>query len=112
MRLIQKFLAWFTDKNGKEQLKQLKETIAETPPPKLQIRTIQDVRAAVQIKTFRDVKAFCEEIRKTLTIYKHPCDQMRDVYRIHKKAIDRLYVEVGNLSDKIDRLTRQESEQQ
>lgn len=104
MRLIQKFLAWFTGKNDKEQLKQLREAIPETPSPKLQIRTIQDVRAAVQIKTFRDVKAFCEEIRKTLTIYKHPCDRMRDVYRIHKKAIDRLYVEVGNLSDKIDRL--------
>lgn len=103
--LIRKLLAWLTGKNDKEQLKQLKEVIPETPPPpKIQIRTIQDVKAVTQIKTFRDVRAFCEEMRKTLTIYKNSCEKMRDASWVHKKAADSLYVEVGNLAAKIDRL--------
>lgn len=103
MSLIRKFLNWFTGKNDKEQLKQLKETLPETPP-KLQIRTVEDARALSQIRTFRDVRAFCEEVRKTLTIYKKSCEEMLDISWTHKKAIDSLYVEFGNLADKIDRL--------
>lgn len=105
MSLFRKFLNWFTGKGHKEQLKHLKEIIPETPPPpKIQIRTIQDVKAVTQIKTFRDVKAFCEEMRKTLTIYKNSCEKMRDASWVHKKAAVSLYVEVGNLAGKIDRL--------
>jgi len=90
MGLIRKFLNWFTGKNDKEQLKELKKTVPETPPPKLQIRTVQDIRAAIQIKTFQDIRAFCEEMRKDL--------------RTYKKTINRMYVEWGNLSDQITRL--------
>jgi len=108
MQLVQKFLAWFTGKDDKKQLKQLKEIIPESPSPsKIQIRTIQDVQAVTQIKTFRDVRAFCEEVRKTLTIYKNSCEKMLDVSWVHKKAIDSLYVEMGNLSDKIDNLQKE-----
>lgn len=101
MRLIQRFLDWFSGRKDIEETNETKEAIK---PPEIKIRTIQDVRNAVEIKTFRDVKAFCEEIRKTLTIYKHPCDKMREAYFVHKKAMDSLYVEVGNLSAKVDRV--------
>lgn len=108
MSLIRQFLNWFTGKNDKEQLKELKETLPETPTPKLQIKTVQDVRALTQIKTFQDVRAFCEEVRKTLTIYKNSCEKMRDASWVHKKAADRLYVEMDNLSKKIERLTEEQ----
>lgn len=104
MSLIRKLLDWFTGKNDKEQVKELKEVLPEDPPPKLQIRTVQDVKALTQIRTFREVRAFCEEVRKTLTIYKKSWEEKGDALWIHKKAIDDLYVEMGNLSDKIDRL--------
>lgn len=103
MWLIQKFLAWFTGKDDKQQAKELKEAFPEAPP-RLQIRTIEDARAAVEIKTFRDVKAFCEEVRKTLRIYKKSCEKMLDAAQVHQKAIDHLYVEMGNVADKIVRL--------
>ena len=105
MSLIRKFLNWFTGKNDKEQLKAAKETISESPP-KLQIRTVQDLKAATRIKTFQDIRAFCEEVRKTLAIYKKSCQQMLDISWTHKKAIDSLYVEFGNLSDKINTLIK------
>ena len=107
MPSIQKFLKaindWLTDKTGHEQVKKLKETLP-APPPRPQIRTIEDVRAVTEIKTFRDVKAFCEEVRKTLTIYKKSSEQMRDASWTHKKATDSLYVEMGNLAGKIESL--------
>lgn len=106
MSLIRKFLNWFTGKNDKEQVKELKQVLPETPPPQLQIKTVQDLKAATQINTFRDVKAFCNEVRKTLTIYKKSCQQVLDISWIHKKAIDSSYVEMGNLSDKIDKLIK------
>ena len=106
MSLIRKFLNWFTGKNDKEQIKELKETLPETPPPQLQIKTIQDLKVATQIKTYQDVRAFCKEIRKTLTIYKKSGEQMVQVSWVHKKAIDSLYVEMGNLSKKVDRLIK------
>ena len=109
--LRRKLLDWLTGKPGKEQANKIKEIISNSPPPQIQIRTIQDARAAVEIKTFRDVRAFCEEVRKTLTIYKNSCEKMRDTSWVHKKAIDSLYVEVGNLADKIDRLIISEQQQ-
>lgn len=102
--LPRKLLDWLTGKPGKQQANKIKEIISNAAPPQIQIRTIQDVQAVTQIKTFRDVRAFCEEMRKTLTIYKNSCEKMRDASWIHKKAADRLYVEVGNLATKIDRL--------
>jgi len=103
MSLIRKFLNWFTKKNGKAQLKESQQVIPESPP-QLQIRTVQDLKAATKIKTFQDMRSFCGEVRKTLTIYKKSCEQMLDISWTHKKAIDSLYVEFGNLSDKIERL--------
>ena len=106
MPLIRKLLDWFTGKNDKEQIKELKETLPETPSPQLQIRTVQDVAAATRIKTFQDIRAFCEEVRKTLRIYKNSCEEMRDASWVHKKAADSLYVEMDNLSKKIERLIK------
>lgn len=103
MREILKLRNWFTGKNDKEQVKELKETLPETPP-KLQIKTIQDLKAATQINTFRDVKAFCEEIRKDLSIRKRLDGKTLQVDELRKKTDNRLYVEMGNLADKIDRL--------
>ncbi|MBA7663641.1 hypothetical protein ES703_71686 [subsurface metagenome] len=106
MSVIRKFLNWFTRKNDKAQLKEPQQAIPETPPPKLQIRTVQDLKAATRIKTFQDIRAFCREVRKTLTIYKKCCQQILDISWTHKKAIDSLYVEFGNLSDKINTLIK------
>lgn len=105
MHLIRKFLNWFTKKTDKAQVKELKETLSQSPPPDLQIRTLQDVRTVSQIRTFRDVRAFCEEVRKTLRIYKKFYEHIGpDDFLMLKKTLNRLYVEVGNLSDKVDRL--------
>lgn len=104
MSLIRNLLNRFTRKNDRKQLKELKETLPETPAPKLQIRTVQDVAAATRIKTFQDIRVFCNEVRKTLTIYKKSCEEMRDASWVHKKAIDSLYVEWGNIADKIETL--------
>jgi len=106
MSLIRKFLKRFTRKSDKAQLKKLKQVIPETPPPQLQIKTVEDARAVSQIRTFRAVRAFCEEVRKTLIIYKKSCQQMVDISWTHKKAIDSLYVEMGNLANKIDKIER------
>jgi len=104
MSVIRECWNWFTGKKGKEQVKELKHGLSQAPTPEIQIKTIQDLKVATQIKTFQEVRAFCREIRKTLTIYKKSCQQMLDVSWIHKKAIDSLYQDMGNLDDKIDRL--------
>ena len=101
MRLIQRLFDWFSGRKDIEETNETKEAIK---PPEIKIRTIQDVRDAVEIKTFRDVKTFCEEVRKTLSIYKKSCEEMLEVAQVHKKAVDHLYVEMGNVADKIVRL--------
>lgn len=105
MSLLRQFLNWVTGKD-KITKDQLKEAISDLAPQKSAplIRTIQDLRAAQEIRTLQDLTAFCEEVRKTLAIYKNSCEKTRDASWIHKKAADSLYVEVGNLSDKIARL--------
>ena len=105
MRLLQKFLGRFSGKDGKQHVKESKEAIPEEPAPRLQIRTIEDLKAATAIKTYRDVKAFCEEVRKTLRICKKSCQIFRDTdWTQMKHTFEMLYVEVGNLSKKVDRL--------
>lgn len=74
---------WFTGKNDKKQLEELKETlpdepISKEPPPPIKKGSLEDIRD------------FCDEVRKDLWI--------------KKKTDDRLYVEFGNLKDKIEQL--------
>jgi len=74
---------WFTGKNDKEQIEELKEILPEepilkVPPPPIRKGTLEDIRA------------FTDEARKTIWIL--------------KKALNDHYVELGNLKDKINRL--------
>lgn len=103
MSRLRNFLHWFT---GKDQLTkdQVKEAISDLAPPPQSappIRTIQDLRAAQEIRTLQDLTAFSEEVRKTLTIMKHTSQNLRDNHDVFKRSIDLLYVEVGNINDKI-----------
>ena len=91
MSLIRKFLNWFTGKNDKEQIKELKETLSdeppiikEPPPPPIRKGSLEDIRD------------FCDEMRKDLRIRKR-------LDELHKKTDNRLYVEFGNLKAKIER---------
>lgn len=111
MSLFQKFLDWFTGRKHTQETEQIKKVIS-AESPKLNIRSVQDLRDAVQIQSFQDVKAFCEEMRKDLDIYKKTMEKWGEWQWTHKKTVDRLYVEFGNLSDKIDRLIEQEQIQQ
>jgi len=77
------FWNWLTAKNDKKQLEELKEILPEKPilkaPPPPPIKK----------GSLKDISNFCDEIRKDLWI--------------KKKTDDRLYVEMGNLKDKIKR---------
>lgn len=82
---------WFIGKNDTGQLEKLKEVlpsespiIKESPPPPIKKGSLEDIRD------------FCDEIRKDLRIRKR-------LDELHKKNDDRLYVEVGNLRDRIVR---------
>ena len=79
---------WLTRKNDKKQLEEPKEVLPEKPilkaPPPIRKGSLEDIRD------------FCDEIRKDLSIRKR-LDELR------KKTDDRLYVEMGNIKDKIKR---------
>ena len=77
MSLIRKFLNWFTGKKHGDTLPEKPVLKVSPPPPPIRKGSLEDVRD------------FCDEVRKDLWI--------------KKKTDDRLYVEMGNLSDKIDR---------
>lgn len=94
MSPIRKFLNWFTGKNDKEQVKELKETLPETPPPLIRKGSLEDIRD------------FCDEIRKDLTIRKRLDGKILEVDKLRMRTDIRLYVEMGNLSDKINTLIK------
>jgi len=102
MNLVKKFLKWF---RGKDQLTkaQLQEVVADLAPQTIppQIRTPQDLLAAQRIRTLQDLTAFCDEVRKTLAIMKTTSQKVLHNDAILKHSVDMLYVEVGNMNDKI-----------
>ncbi len=85
---------WFTGKNDKKQVEELKkaipsEPILEAPPPPIKKGSLEDIRD------------FCDEMRKDLLIRKR-------LDELHKKTDDRLYVEWGNLKAKIERFLQRQ----
>ena len=78
MSLIRKLLDWFTGKKHGDTLPE--KPVLKVPPPPPPIRK----------GSLEDIRDFCDEVRKDLWI--------------KKKTDDRLYVEMGNLSKKIDGL--------
>lgn len=86
---LRAFLGWFTGKNDKEQVKELKESITEEP-------VLKEPAPPIKKGSLEDIAEFCNEIRKDLRIRKR-------LDELHKKNDDRLYVEIGNLRDKIER---------
>jgi len=95
--LLKSFLNWFTGKNDTEQLEKLKEAIPEEPlrapepPPPIRKGSLEDIRD------------YCDEMRKDLTIRKRLDERQKEIDDLRKKTDDRLYVEVGNLKSKIER---------
>ena len=89
---------WSTGKNNAQQLEKLKETIPseppiikEPPPPPIRKGSLEDIRD------------FCDELRKTLRIHKKFAEKFCESSSYYKKTVDDLYVEVGNLRDRIVR---------
>lgn len=99
---LKALLNWLTAKNDKKQLEELKEVLPEKPilkaPPPPPIRK----------GSLEDIRDFCDEVRKTLRIYKQTCDKIAKFLWTYKKIVDDLYVEMGNLKDKIERFLEAE----
>ena len=93
---LRAFLGWFTGKNDKEQVKELKESITEEP-------VLKEPAPPIRKGSLEDIRDYCNEMRKTLRTYKGTCEKMCETAWTHKKTIDEMYVEVGNLRDKIER---------
>ena len=96
MGLLIAFWDWLRGRANKEQLEELKEALPEKPilkaplPPPIRKGTLEDIRD------------YCEEVRKTLRIYKQTCDKIAGFLWTYKKIVDDLYVEMGNLKKKIE----------
>lgn len=73
---------WFTGKNDKKQLEELKEALPEEP-------ILKEPPPPIKKGSLEDIRDFTEEARKTVWIL--------------KKALNSHYVELGNLKDKIER---------
>jgi len=113
MSLFRRFLDWF---NGRDKLTkaQLKEVVSDLAPPQgaPQVRTLQDLRAAQEIRALQDLVVFADEVRKTLAIMKTSAQKRVDNDAVLKKSIDSLYVEVGNLADKVRAFAPREKDKQ
>lgn len=104
MGLFIAFWDWLRSKADKEQqarrLEKLKEALPEkpilkAPPP-----------PAIKKGTLEDIRDYCEEVRKTLRIYKQTCDKIAKFLWTYKKVVDDLYVEMSNLKNKIERFLK------
>ncbi len=95
MGLLKAFWDWFRGKADKEQIKELKEVLPEKPVLKAPSPPV------IKKGTLEDIRDYCEEVRKTLRIYKQTCDKIGGFLWTYKKIVDDLYVEMGNLKDKI-----------
>ena len=88
MKLFDSLFAWFIGKTRTERANELKEAITEAPPiPK-------EPAPPIRKGSLEDIEAYCEEIKGTAWIY--------------KKSGDRLYVEVNNLIQKIERFLQRQ----
>lgn len=95
---LEAFLGWFTGKKAEQPTEQ-KQIVPEKPPvPK-------EPPPPIRKGSLEDIRDFCKEVRKTLKIYKKFYEQIGpEDFLLLKQTLNRLYVEAGNLSDKIDRL--------
>ena len=94
MKLFDSLFAWFTRKTRTERANELKQAIPEepvlkAPPPPIRKGSLEDIRD------------FCDEMRKDLKIRKRADEMDKKAAEIRKQADNRLYVEFGNLRDKI-----------
>ena len=102
MGLLKAFWDWLRGKADREQIEELKEALPEKPilkappPPPIKKGTLEDIRD------------YCEEVRKTLRIYKQTCDKITRFLWTYKKIVDDLYVEWDNLKKKIERFLETE----
>ena len=93
---LKDFLDRLTDKKGKEQSEEVKEVLSrepilKAPPPPIRKGSLEDIRD------------FCDQIRKDLSIRKRLDGKTLEVDELRKKTDNRLYVEIGNLKAKIER---------
>ena len=88
---LKSFLGWFRSERDEEETK---ESIPEEPVP-------TEPAPPIRKGSLEDIAQFCDEIRKDLRIRKR-------LDELHKKNDDRLYVEVGNLRDKIERFLQRQ----
>ena len=95
MGLLKAFWDWFRGKTDKEQLEELKEILPKEPP----IIKGPPPPPVVKKGTLEDIRDFCDEMRKDLRIRKR-------LDELHKKTDNRLYVEFGNLKNKIERFLK------
>jgi len=94
MGLLKALWDWLRGKADKEPIEELKEALSdeppiikEPPPPPIRKGSLEDIRD------------FCDEMRKDLLIRKR-------LDELHKKTDNRLYVEFGNLKNKIERFLK------
>lgn len=97
MGLLKAFWDWLRGKADKEQIKELKEAIPSEPP------IVKEPPPPIKKGSLEDIRDYCEEVRKTLRIYKQTCDKIANFLWTYKKIVDDLYVEMGNLKGKIER---------
>lgn len=88
--------AWLTDKKGKEQSEEVKEVLSKEP-------ILKEPPPPIRKGSLEDIRDFCDEIRKDLSIRKRLDGKTLQVDELRKKTDNRLYVEIGNLKDKIER---------
>ena len=89
MGLLKALWDWLASKKHGDTLPE-KPILKAPPPPPIRKGTLEDIRD------------FCEEVRKTLRIYKRTCDKIATFLWTYKKIVDDLYVEVSNLKSKIE----------
>jgi len=94
MGLLKALWDWLTGKKAKEQPEGLKEALPEKPPI-----IKEPPPPPIRKGSLEDIRDFCDEMRKDLKIRKR-------LDELHKKTDDRLYVQFGNLKNKIERFLK------
>jgi hypothetical protein len=86
------FQGWLIGKKHKEELEELKSAISEDP-------ILTEPPPPVKKGSLEDIREYCEEMRRTLKIFKKAAED----YELMKRRADEMYVEWGNLKDKVER---------
>jgi len=92
--LLKSLWSWLTGHADKQRVPPLTERPPEEPIPEVPMP--KKPASPIRKGSLEDIRDFCDEIRKDLSIRKRLDD-------LRKKTDDRLYVEVGNLRDRIVR---------